>query len=108
VIEDTIRKVEESLRGDPASPARKRELLGLLGELKSELAALGRAREAEARRIASLARAAHEAARAGGDPTQRRHAADRLAESVGEFEATHPRLTSIVEALAESLASAGL
>jgi Mg2+ and Co2+ transporter CorA len=103
VINDTIRKIEDSLRREGVAPADRQELLRLLGELKTELSALESTRADEARAIALLAKTAHEA-----PPAQRRHASERLAESVRDFETSHPRLTSIVEAVAESRASARL
>jgi hypothetical protein len=103
VIEDTIRKIEDSLKGGHLSAERERELRRLLAELRAELKLLEATRGGEARRIATLTGAAH-AAPAG----ERRDAANRLAESVREFEATHPKLTSLVDAIAETLASAGI
>jgi hypothetical protein len=108
VIQDHIRKIEESLRGGALAPAQREELLRLLAELKSELVALEATRRDAAHEIARLTQAAHEAARGGGVDTQRRRAADRLAESVRDFGASHPKLASIVESIAETLASAGL
>lgn len=115
MIEDTIRKIEDGLRAEPAGAEGRAHVLALLAELRAELAALERTQAETARNIALRVEEAHVAARGAArsapDAAARRapgDAAERLEESVREVEATHPRLTAVVEALANALAAAGL
>lgn len=109
MIQETIRKIEESLRsGDGAAPAQRHEALRLLAELKTELEALEATRGPDAQRIARLAESAHATARSASTPEARQDAVGRLTDSAREFEASHPKLTSVVDRIAEMLASAGL
>lgn len=108
MIQDTIRKLEERLRADPAPGPRRDEVLGLLEQLKSELRTLETTHGDAARRIAATTERAHAEALSAGDAAARASAAERLTESVRDFETTHPELRSVVQAIANALASAGL
>ena len=112
MIQDTIRKIEAGLRAESAANPRRDELLGLLDQLKQELRALEGSRgDDDARSAQSAARATEQAdedARTAADAAARASAAERLTESVRDFESTHPELRSVVQAIANALASAGL
>ena len=108
MIEETLRKIEETVRDEPASPARRQEILRLLAELRSELGAIGPSPGDIAERASRLTEAVHEAARAEDGTDERRVASGRLAESIREFETSHPRLAAVAQAVADALASAGM
>ena len=108
MIQDTIRKIEDRLRAEAAASPRRDELLGLFDQLKAELRALEGTHSDAAVRIAATAEQAHEDALAADDAAARATAAERLTESVRDFESTHPELRSVVQAIANALASAGM
>jgi len=109
MIRDTLKKIEQTVRGAPiASSEKKHELLDLLDKLDTELETLEQTHEKDARTIAGLA---EKATREATQPSDRPPAGDAragLANSVRDFETTHPRLVSLVRAICDSLASVGI
>ena len=107
-MQETLNKIEKTVRDAPQANAdTKEELLGLLGELRSELAALESTHAEEARNIASFTEAAtRESTRP--QPLEAAEARAGLTDSVRKFEATHPRLGSLVRAICDSLAAMGI
>jgi hypothetical protein len=110
MIEDTIGKIEARIEGtDAIKEERRRELLQLLGTLKSEVAALSKTHGDQAQSIAGFTEvSAHEATRAEQNPELLKLSLDGLGSSVRGFEESHPRLVQIVNAISNTLANLGI
>jgi hypothetical protein len=110
MIEKTIGEIEAKIRGaDSVSDDRKRELLQLLGTLKSEVGALSKTHDEHARSIAGFANvSAHEATRAEKNPQSLEHSVAGLRSSVEGFEQSHPKLVQIVNSISNTLSNLGI
>jgi hypothetical protein len=110
MIEKTIGEIEEKIRGaDTVSEERKRELLQLLGTLKSEVGNLAKTHDEQAESIAGFAQlSAHEATRANQNPQSLEHSVQGLRSSVDGFEKSHPKLVQIVNAISNTLSNLGI
>jgi hypothetical protein len=110
MIEDTIGKIEARIENaDAIKEERRRELLQLLGTLKSEVAELSKTHEEQAQSIAGFTEvSAHEATRAEQDPELLKLSLDGLGSSVRGFEQSHPRLVQIVNAISSTLSNLGI
>jgi Mg2+ and Co2+ transporter CorA len=110
MIEKTIGEIEAKIRGaDTISADRKRELLQLLGTLKTEVGALAKTHDEQARSIAGFAQvSAHEATRTKQNPQSLHHSLAGLRSSVDGFEKSHPRLVQIVNAISNTLSNLGI
>jgi hypothetical protein len=110
MLEETIKRIEDSVRGDAGiDPAEKGKLLALLANLKTELRDLEATRGEAARSIAGLAGvAAHEATRQEKNAELLPHAVKGLAMSVEGLETSHPKLVETVNALCVMLSNMGI
>src|ERR1039458_4232016 len=110
MIKKTIGEIEAKIRGANAiSEERKRELLQLLGTLKSEVGALEKTHNEQAESIAGFAQlSAHEATRTKPNPQSLDHSLQGLRSSVDGFEKSHPRLVQIVNAISNTLSNLGI
>jgi hypothetical protein len=110
MIEETIGKIEARIQGtDAIREERRRELLNLLGTLKSEVAELSKTHGEQAQSIAGFAElSTHEATRTEQNPELLKLSLEGLGSSVSEFERTHPRLVQIVNAISNTLANLGI
>jgi hypothetical protein len=110
MIEDTIGKIKARIEGtDAIKEERRRELLQLLGTLKSEVAELSKTHGEEAQSIARFAEvSAHEATRAEQNPELLKLSLEGLGSSVQGFEESHPRLVQIVNAISSTLSNLGI
>jgi hypothetical protein len=110
MIEDTVSKIEAKIQGaDTIKDERKRELLELLGTLKSEVAKLSETHGEQAQSIAGFTElSAHEATRAEQNPELLELSLKGLSSSVGGFEKSHPRLVQIVNAISNTLSNLGI
>jgi prefoldin subunit 5 len=110
MIEKTIGEIEAKIRGaDAVSEERKRELLQLLGTLKSEVGKLSKTHDEQAESIAGFARlSAHEATRTTPNPQSLDHSLQGLRSSVDGFEKSHPKLVQIVNAISNTLSNLGI
>ncbi len=110
MIEDTISKIEEQIQSSEAiKDERRRELLQLLGTLKSEVANLSKTNSDQARSIAGFAQVStHEATRLEQNPDLLNLSLQGLKSSVQELEETHPRLVQIVNAISSTLSNLGI
>jgi Mg2+ and Co2+ transporter CorA len=108
--EKTIDEIEARIRGaDSISDDRKRELLRLLGTLKSEVGALEKTHDEQARSIAGFAQlSAHEATRTEQNPQLRELSIQGLRSSVEGFEKSHPQLVAIVNTISNTLSNLGI
>ncbi len=110
MIEDTIGKIEARIQGsDAIKEERRRELLQLLGTLKSEVAELSKTHEEQAQSIAGFTEvSAHEATRTQQNPELLKLSLEGLGSSVREIEESHPRLVQIVNAISSALSNLGI
>ncbi len=110
MIEDTISKIEARIQGaESIKEERRRELLQLLGTLKSEVAALSKTHEEQAQSIAGFTEvSAHEATRTEQNPELLKLSLQGLGSSVEEFEESHPRLVQIVNSISNALSNLGI
>ena len=110
MLEDSLKKIEDSIRRLGALDSeKKKELIGLLGELKGEVKRLAETHEEHARSIAGLAeQAAHEASRRERSPDLAEHSIAGLALSAKGLEISHPELVETINALCTMLAKIGI
>ncbi len=110
MIEETIGKIEARIQSaDAIKDERRRELLELLGTLKSEVADLSRTHGEQAESIASFTElSTHEATRAAQNPQLLKLSLQGLASSVKGFEESHPRLVQIVNGISSALSNLGI
>jgi len=110
MIEDTIEKIESRIQSsETIKEDRRRELLELLGTLKSEIGKLSETHEEQAASIAGFTQVStHEATRAPQDPQLLRLSIEGLGSSVTGFEKSHPRLVQIVNAISSTLSNLGI
>jgi hypothetical protein len=110
MIEDTIGKIETRIQGaDTIKEERRRELLQLLGTLKTEVAELSKTHEEQAQSIAGFTElSTHEATRVEQDPKLLKLSLQGLGSSVQGFEESHPRLVQIVNAISSTLSNLGI
>ena len=110
MIEKTIGEIEAKIHGaDTVSEERKRELLQLLGQLKSEIGELEKTNDEQAESIAGFTQvSAHEAIRTQPNPQSLDHSLQGLRSSVDGFEKSHPKLVQIVNAISNTLSNWGI
>jgi Mg2+ and Co2+ transporter CorA len=110
MIEDTVGKIEAKIRGSESiSEERKRELLQLLGTLKSEVGELSKTHGEQAESIAGFTEmSAHEATRTEQSPQLLELSLKGLSSSVEGFEKSHPRLVQIVNNISQMLSNLGI
>jgi hypothetical protein len=110
MIEDIIGKIESRIQGaDAVKEERRRELLELLGTLKSEVAKLSRTHGEQAQSIAGFTEVStHEATRSEQDPELLKLSLKGLGSSVQNLEQSHPHLVRIVNALSNTLSNLGI
>ena len=110
MIEDTIGKIEAKIQGaDAIKEDRRRELIQLLGTLKSEVAALSKTHEEQAQSIAGFAElSTNEATRTERNPQLLKLSLQGLSSSVTQLEKSHPRLVQIVNAISNTLSNLGI
>src|SRR5215469_2608414 len=110
MLEDTIGKIESKIEGaETIKDDRRRELLQLLGTLKSEVAELSKTHGEEAQSIAGFTEiSTHEATRTEQNPDLLELSLKGLGSSVSGFEQSHPRLVQIVNAISNTLSNLGI
>lgn len=110
MIDDTIEKIESRIQNsDTITDERRRELLELLGTLKSEVAHFSETHGEQAQSIAGFTEvSAHEATRAKQNPQLLKLSLEGLSSSVQGFEHSHPRLVQIVNTISSTLSNLGI
>ena len=110
MIENTIGEIEAKIHGSTSiSEERKRELLQLLGTLKSEVGMLAKTHDEQASSIANFAQtSAHEATREKQNQESLEYSLKGLRSSVDGFEKSHPKLVQIVNSISKTLADLGI
>ena len=110
MIEDTLSNIEEKIQAsDSIKDDRKRELLQLVGKLKSEIAMLSQTNSEQAQSIAGFTQlSAHEATRAEKNPELLQLSLRGLSSSVDGFEKSHPKLVQLVNSISTTLSNWGV
>jgi hypothetical protein len=110
MIEDTVSHIEAKIQAsDSIKEDRKRELLQLLGTLKSEIAALSKTNSEQAQSIAGFTEiSTHEATRSAQNPELLQLSLKGLSSSVDGFEKSHPHLVQIVNTISNMLSNLGI
>lgn len=112
MIDDTIQKLEDrvnSMRG--ISPEKRSELAHLVSTLRTEMHTLATTRSGSAASIARFASLSMiEASREDSDanPRLKELSLKGLSTSVEGFEASHPKLVSIVNQICNTLSTLGI
>ena len=106
LIDRIERKLKDARGMDQAA---KKELSGLLTDLRAEVASMENDKSDEAESIAAFAGAAtHEAMREETNPRSLQLAVDGLSSSVEELESEHPRLVEITNSICTMLSNLGI
>ena len=110
MIEETISSIEAKIKGaDAINDDKRRELLQLLGTLKSEVATLSPAHDEQAQSIAGFTEiSTHEATRSKQNPELLELSLKGLSSSVEGFEKSHPQLVQIVNSISHTLSNLGI
>ncbi len=110
MIDDTVGKIEAKIQSaESIQDDKKRELLQLLGTLKSEIGKLSGTHDEQARSITHFTElSTHEATRATQNPQLLDLSLKGLSTSVEGFEKSHPRLVQIVGAISNALSNLGI
>jgi hypothetical protein len=110
MIEDTLSHIEEKIQAsDSIKEERKRELLQLVGKLKTEIATLSQTNGEQAQSIAGFTQlSTHEATRAEQNPELLQLSLKGLSSSVDGFEKSHPKLVQLVNAISTMLSNLGI
>jgi hypothetical protein len=110
MIPERLAQIEATLRNSANIPeATRQELLELVAGLKAEVGPLSATHGASVDQITGNADAAVQAAmHRQEEPEKAAQAADGLAASVRDFEASHPQLVQIVDRLALTLSNMGI
>ncbi len=110
MIQGTVAKIEERLKQAAALPEEKRaELLALVRELRRELDTLPPAQQEQAASVAGFIDVStYEATRATRNERLLTLSLQGVDSSVEEFEASHPRLAQVANAIATMLANIGV
>ena len=110
MIKETISNIEAKIQNaESIKSEKKRELLQLLGTLKSEVDALSKTDDEQAHSIAGFTDlSAHEATRSTQNPALLELSLKGLSSSVAGFENSHPRLVQIVNSISQTLSNLGI
>lgn len=110
MIQDTLNQIEVRLKmSETLTPDNRAALEVLLADLRREIDAMDDAQAEQAESIAGFTEAsAREALRTQQDEDLLQHALDGLQQSVREFEASHPKLTQVVNGICHQLSNLGI
>ena len=108
--DDPISKIEAKIQSAGSiSEDKRRELLQLLGTLKSEITRLSETHGEQAQSIAGFTEvSAHEATRSEQNPELLDLSLKGLSSSVEGFEKSHPQLVQIVNSISNMLSNLGI
>lgn len=108
-MQNTIKKIESSIKRSSIADKKKKELVRLLAELKTEIEKLSKTHGEHAQSIAGFTQvASHEATRKEKSTDLIQLSLDGLASSVEGFETSHPRLAKTVGDLCNLLSGIGI
>jgi hypothetical protein len=110
MVKATITQIKERIENsDSIEQENKRELIGLLASLQSEIDLLSSVDSDHAESIAGFTQtSAHEALRKEKKPDLYKLSLEGLQASVHGFENSHPKLVEIVNSICVSLSNLGI
>jgi prefoldin subunit 5 len=110
MIDDTISKIEARIESaESISGERRRELLQLLGTLRSQMTELSKTHGEHAQSIAGFTElSTHEAMRKEQNPELLDLSLKGLNSSIEGFEKSHPQLAQIVNEISKTLSNLGI
>lgn len=110
MIDETLAKIQQQLERSSHLPADKlAELQDLVTQLKTEIATISKSDPEQAHSIAGFTEvSAREATRSQPHPDSVKSALEGLGSTVQGFEVAHPKLTAVVNRLAEALSNLGI
>jgi hypothetical protein len=110
MLNDTLNKIDEILKSSSQlTEAQKTELKRLNEQLRKELQELAKTKQEQAASIAGFASVAtYEALREQQHPELAQMSMEGLKTSIDEFEQSHPRLFTTIQALISSLRGLGI
>ena len=110
MIKDTLEKIEVEIESaDKITDVKKGELLSLINELRTEIVDLSIEDSEQAESIANFTRVmTHETTRLSPDSELKSLSEKGLSSAIKGFEASHPKLTSIVNSVSDMLSGIGI
>jgi uncharacterized coiled-coil DUF342 family protein len=110
MLQETLKRIDQIIaQSDKLSSASRQELADLLSQLDKELQAVEKQQAHKAHSIASFAKvAAHESLRDDPDPELVSLSSKGLRRTVEEFEASHPKLYEVIQAICIRLTGMGV
>ena len=110
MIDETLAKIQQQLERSSHLPTDKlAELRDLVAQLKTEIATISKSDPEQARSIAGFTEvSAREATRSQPRPDSVKSAIAGLESTVRGFEVANPKLTAVVNRLAEALSNLGI
>ncbi len=110
MVEETITQIEERIKKTKSlDDEKKKQLLGLLSTLKTEVSKLSRTDAEDAKSITGFAEVSiHEATREEKNPKLLKLSLKGLSTSVERFENSHPKLVGIVNSICNTLSNVGI
>jgi len=110
MINNTLKKIQDEVKSaEKIDESKKSELLELIKDLEGEIVGLSQDNSEQAESIANFAGAmTHESTRTSPDSELKHLSEKGLASAIKGFEATHPKLTSIVNSISDMLSGLGI
>lgn len=110
MIEETLGRIEKTVTAtESLSEQQKKDLLGLIGNLKNEINDLGDSYQDEAGTIARYAESSvKEAVKKTQNTELLNHSLEGLSLSVKNFEVSHPTLIGIINSIGQTLNNIGI
>jgi hypothetical protein len=109
MVQDTIQKIEETIKNSKnINKEKKEDILNLIDSLKVEIVELSKTNHEDATSVANFTKVStHEATKTKKDENLLDLSLRGLSHSVEKFEASHPQLVSIVNSICASLSNSG-
>ena len=110
MIQETISRIEEQIRSSQSlTNERRKELVGLIAELKLEVEVLASTHAEDAQSIAGYTESSvREATRVVVNPDLLNHSLEGLVISVERFEVSHPTLVGLINSIGRTLGNIGI
>ncbi len=109
MTEDTIARIEATLKNSALEAAEKQQLLQLVESLRRELRSLPQERAEKGASVAAFAEvAAREAVRKEKDPEMLDYATGGMAKALQNLGKDHPGLTRVVNQICDFLSGTGI
>ncbi len=109
MIYETIKRIENEIQKNLTDTSEKKELLNLIDNLKLEIESIKETHHDTARSITKFTETGvFEGIRDERDEELFQHAIDGMKLSVREFEVSHPKLISVINAIGNTLSNIGI